>query len=219
MGTTMIVTGAAGALGRAVVARLARDGHDVTALDLAETAPGHGEARYIGGVDLTDGDAVSRAFSGLELHGLVNVAGGFVWETTGDGAPETWEHMFRINLLTAATCCRAALPSLRAQRGAIVNVGALASAKAGAGMGPYAASKAGIARLTESLAEEEKDNGIRVNAVLPSIIDTPANRADMPDAEHDRWVTPEALADVIAFLLSADARAVTGALFPVAGRV
>jgi NAD(P)-dependent dehydrogenase (short-subunit alcohol dehydrogenase family) len=86
-------------------------------------------------------------------------------------------------------------------------------------MGAYAASKAGVARLTESLADEEKDRGIRVNAVLPSILDTPTNRADMPEAEHGRWVTPDALASVILFLLSDDAAAITGACIPVTGRV
>ena len=108
---------------------------------------------------------------------------------------------------------------LRASGGAIVNIGAAASIKAAMGMGAYAASKAGVARLTEALAEELKDAGVRVNAVLPSIIDTPANRKDMPDADFTRWVTPEALANVIAFLLSPEASAVTGALLPVTGRV
>ena len=115
---------------------------------------------------------------------------------------------------------REALPHLlRAQAAGIVNLGALAAQKAGAGMGAYAASKAGVARLTEALAEELKDRGVRVNAVLPSILDTPANRSEMPDADTSRWVSPRALANVIAFLLSDDASAVTGACVPVAGRV
>ncbi|MGL6113365.1 MAG: SDR family oxidoreductase, partial [Rubrivivax sp.] len=115
---------------------------------------------------------------------------------------------------------QAALKHLSLQPAAsIVNVGALAAQKAGAGMGAYAASKAGVARLTEAMAEEFKDRGLRVNAVLPSILDTPANRADMPDADVSRWVSPQALARVIAFLLSEDAAAVTGACIPVAGRV
>jgi NAD(P)-dependent dehydrogenase (short-subunit alcohol dehydrogenase family) len=137
-----------------------------------------------------------------------------------DGDIETWDRMYQMNLRTAVVTSQAALALLRASApSAIVNVGALAAAKAGVGMGAYAASKAGVARLTEALAEELKDAGVRVNAVLPSILDTPANRADMPDADATRWVRPEALAGVVAFLLSHDAEAVTGACIPVAGRV
>ena len=127
--------------------------------------------------------------------------------------------MFHINLATALSMTRAALPHLKSAKGAIVNVGANAAAKAAAGMGAYTASKAGVHKLTESLAEELKDEGVRVNAVLPSILDTPANRADMGEADAARWVTPAALAKVIAFLLSADAAPITGALLPVTGRV
>ncbi len=103
--------------------------------------------------------------------------------------------------------------------GRIVNVGALAALKAGAGMGAYAASKAALLRLTEMLAEELKDRGVTVNAVLPSIIDTPENRKDMPDADVSRWVKPEQIGAVIGFLLSADAQCITGASIPIAGRV
>jgi NAD(P)-dependent dehydrogenase (short-subunit alcohol dehydrogenase family) len=153
------------------------------------------------------------------LHGLANVAGGFNWITVADSDAAEWARLFRLNVLTTLNACKAALPALTAMRGAIVNVGAAGSVKAAAGMGPYAASKAGVSRLTEALAEETKDQGVRVNAVLPTIIDTPTNRADMADAEFDRWVRPEALAEVIAFLLSDRASAITGALLPVAGRV
>ena len=122
--------------------------------------------------------------------------------------------------LTPSSESTSALPHLLASTNAsIVNVGALAAAKAGAGMGAYAASKAGVAKLTEALAEELKDRAVTVNAVLPSIIDTPANRADMPDADFSRWVKPEQIADLIVFLLSDRARAITGALIPIAGRM
>lgn len=153
------------------------------------------------------------------LDGLVNIAGGFAWESVADGSVATWDRMYAMNVKTALVAARALLPLLQASKGAIVNVGAAASLKAGMGMGAYAASKSGVARLTEALAEELKADGVRVNAVLPSIIDTPSNRADMADADFGTWVTPEQLANVIAFLLSPGASAVTGALIPVTGRV
>ncbi|HEX7769606.1 MAG TPA: SDR family oxidoreductase, partial [Dokdonella sp.] len=160
----------------------------------------------------------AQALGGLDA--LVNIAGTFRWETLSDGSPDTWDLLYKVNLRSAVAASKAALPHLRASgSGRIVNIGAGAAAKAGAGMGAYAASKAGVARLTEALAEELKDHGITVNAVLPSIIDTPPNRADMPKADFDRWVKPEQLADVIVFLLSDRAAAVTGALLPVSGRV
>ena len=155
-----------------------------------------------------------------ELSGLVNVAGAFRWGTVQEGELDNWDYLFRVNLKTAVTASKAALPLLTAQEAArIVNIGAGAANKATAGMGPYAASKAAVARLTEALAEEFKETGLTVNAVLPSIIDTPRNRADMPGADVSRWVKPEAIADVIAFLLSRRADAVTGALIPAFGRV
>ncbi|MEW6019792.1 MAG: SDR family oxidoreductase, partial [Pseudomonadota bacterium] len=127
---------------------------------------------------------------------------------------------YAMNVKTAANASRAALPWLRrSAAGRIVNVGAMGAIKSAAGMGAYGASKAGVHRLTESLAEELKGEGITVNAILPSIIDTPANRADMPDADFSAWVSPADLAKVMLFLASPDARAVTGALLPVTGRV
>jgi NAD(P)-dependent dehydrogenase (short-subunit alcohol dehydrogenase family) len=128
--------------------------------------------------------------------------------------------MYELNVKTALNASKAALPYLLASRaGRIVNVGAGAALKAGAGMGAYAAAKAGVARLTEALAAELLDRGVTVNAILPSIIDTPPNRADMPDADFTRWVQPGQIAATIGFLLSADAQAITGASIPVTGRV
>jgi NAD(P)-dependent dehydrogenase (short-subunit alcohol dehydrogenase family) len=173
--------------------------------------------------DLTSADKSTEAFAKIaeqfgSLHALVNIAGGFVWEEIESGTADTWERLFKLNVITTLNASKAALPLLLVDGGAIVNVSAAASMKADAGMGAYAASKAGVSRLTESLAAELKDRGVRVNAVLPSIIDTPLNRADMPKANFDRWVTPQALADVISFLISDRARAVTGALLPVTAR-
>ncbi|MEY4909754.1 MAG: hypothetical protein RL260_3472 [Pseudomonadota bacterium] len=225
----VLVTGGLGVLGLALGRSLAARGARVCLLD--RVAPPDGDMAWPEGVsvlapvDLADAGAVVAALREADerlcgLNALVNVAGGFRWETLADGDIETWDRMYQMNLRTAVVASQAALPLLRAAApSAIVNVGALAAAKAGAGMGAYAASKAGVARLTEALAEELKDAGVRVNAVLPSILDTPANRADMPDADASRWVRPEALAGVIAFLLSRDAEAVTGACIPVAGRV
>jgi NAD(P)-dependent dehydrogenase (short-subunit alcohol dehydrogenase family) len=223
MAGIVAVTGAAGALGRKAVEILAAAGWSVVGIDLGEVAP-DGVALALGGVDLTDEVAVTAAAARIEsevgrLDGLVNIAGGFAWETVADGSVATWDRLYAMNVRTALIASRALLPLLRASQGAIVNIGAAASVKAGAGMGAYAASKSGVARLTEALAEELKDEGVRVNAILPSILDTPANRADMPDADYAKWVSPAQLAGVVAFLLSADATPITGALIPVTGRV
>lgn len=215
----VVVTGGAGALGRTVVKRLVGAGWDVVALDLAAPADLPDGATAAAGVDLTDEAAAVRAFAALgPLAGLVNVAGGFAWEKVEGGGSGTWDRLFALNVKTALHASKAALSGLSAG-GAIVNIGAAAAAKAEVGMAAYAASKAGVARLTESLAAELKPREIRVNAVLPSIIDTPANRADMPGADFSSWVTADELANVIAFLLSDEASGVTGAAIPVTGRV
>jgi len=126
-----------------------------------------------------------------------------------DGSIESWDRMYGMNLRTAAISSKAALSHL-STGGAIVNVGAAAAADAAMGMAPYAASKAGVMALTQVLADELRDKGIRVNAVLPTIIDTPTNRKDMPEADTAAWVKPEAAAKVIAFLLSDESACVTG---------
>jgi NAD(P)-dependent dehydrogenase (short-subunit alcohol dehydrogenase family) len=176
------------------------------------------------GVDLSQKNAASgicdRVFKEMgRIDGLVNLAGGFQWDRLEGNSLESWESMFRVNLLTAVVSCGAVLPYLlRSKRGAIVNIGATGAIKATCGMGAYAASKAGVVKLTEALADEVKDRGIRVNAVLPSILDTPGNRASMPNADFTRWVSPMAIAEAIAFLLSDQARDISGVSLPVAGR-
>jgi NAD(P)-dependent dehydrogenase (short-subunit alcohol dehydrogenase family) len=227
-GKRVVVTGGSGVLGRAVVQTLAADGARVVVIDHA-AAPGGTQApavACIGGIDLAEpaaaADAMERAMQALGggIDALINIAGGFRWETVRAGSLDTWDLMYRINVRTAVAASQAALPHLLASGdGRIVNIGAAGALKAAAGMGAYAASKAGITKLTEALADELKDQGVTVNALLPSIIDTPANRADMPGADSTRWVKPEQLAGTIAFLLSEPARAITGALIPVTGRV
>jgi NAD(P)-dependent dehydrogenase (short-subunit alcohol dehydrogenase family) len=221
------VSGGFGVLGHAVAATLAGYGTTVASIDFA-AAPATGQAAGIhlyGGVDLADEESANSVMGRIvhdlgHLDGLINIAGGFHWEKLEGGALDTWDSMYRINLRTAVAACKSALPYLvKSGKGRIVNIGAMGAIKAGAGMGSYAASKAGVAKLTEALAEELKDQGVTVNAILPSMIDTPRNRIDMPDADFSRWVAPSAIAEVIAFLLSDAAGAVTGALIPVAGRV
>lgn len=219
-----IVTGAAGVLGQAVTQALEDAGYTVSGIDMAPQTGAAGQKNYIGGVNLTDAEATRAAVArALDANGpivaLVNIAGTFRWETVADGSVDTWALLFDVNVRTAVNTVKAALPSLRETHGSVISIGAAGAVKAAAGMGAYAASKSGVAKLTEALAEEEKDNGVRVNAILPSIIDTPANRADMPDASFDRWVAPQKIASVVAFLLSDGASAITGACIPVTGRV
>jgi NAD(P)-dependent dehydrogenase (short-subunit alcohol dehydrogenase family) len=222
-GRTVVVTGALGALGSCVADTLEAQGAKVARLDHAELA----EKRELvfDGLDLTDESATNAAMAAIVqrcggIDGLVNIAGGFTFHTLADAPAKVWDDMFRINLITAVTASRAALAALSASgSGSIVNIGAGAAAKAAAGMGPYAASKAGVAKLTESLAEELAGAGVRVNALLPSTIDTPANRRDMPEADFSSWVQPQDIARAIVFLLSDQSAAITGAAIPVtAGR-
>ena len=221
----VVVTGGFGVLGHAVAEAALAAGAFVALPGREEKSKITEQERLLvlGGVDLTDFAAAKQAFEEVatrfgRIDALANVAGGFRWQTLGDGDLAGWDEQFRMNLLTAATATKAALPYLRASQGAIVNVASAPAKKAGAGMGAYAASKAGVLRLTESLAEEEKNAGVRVNAVLPTIIDTPRNRADMPKANFSRWVKPEEIAKAILFLLSSDATAITGAELLISGR-
>ncbi|MFZ5668730.1 MAG: SDR family NAD(P)-dependent oxidoreductase [Pseudomonadota bacterium] len=219
------ITGGFGTLGRAVGEAALAAGARVALIDAAPDArdPPAG-ALLLAGTDLTSETAAAEAFDRIAaglggLDVLVNVAGGFIWQTVEAGPLGEWEWMFRLNTLTCAVACRAAMPHLLASKsGRIVNVGANGAVRAAAGMGAYAASKAGVHRLTESLAEELKGR-VTVNAVLPSIIDTPANRADMPQADPSLWATPDEVAQAILWLASEAASGVTGALLPVVGRL
>ena len=192
---SFVVTGASGALGKVVAeAALARGarvaGVDHAKSQIARYARPHGARRR----RLSDPaqarqaiDAVVAHFGRLDV--LVNIAGAFSFETIAEGDPKTWQRLYAINVLTALNASRAAIPHLVASSaGRIVNIGAIGALQAGSGMGPYAASKAGVHRLTEALSAELKGK-VTVNAVLPSTIDTPANRASMPKADFAKWVT------------------------------
>jgi len=224
-GKVIVITGALGALGRVVVDTAVARGARVAGIDHAAShAAATAERIELGGVDLSDRAQAKKAIDTAAAHfgkldALVNIAGGFTYETVTDGDIASWQRMHALNLLTALNASHAAIPHLaKSPAGRIVNIGAMGALQAGAGMGPYAASKAGVHRLTEALAAEHKGK-ITVNAVLPSTIDTAANRADMPKSDFSKWVRPQELAEVILFLVSDAASAVTGALIPVAGRV
>jgi NAD(P)-dependent dehydrogenase (short-subunit alcohol dehydrogenase family) len=225
----VVVTGGLGTLGRAVARAFETAGSrvaviDHTAVPAADAAKASDRYLPVGQVDLTQLEHAERAMQSIvakfgRIDVLVNIAGGFRWQTLADGDLAGWDQMYAVNLKTAVVASKAAVPFiLKSAAGRVINIGAAAAAKAAAGMGAYAASKSGVLRLTESLSEEVKDRGVTVNAVLPGTIDTPQNRKDMPDADKSKWVVPEAIAEVVVFLASSAARAVTGAAIPVFGR-
>ena len=225
MGKVLVITGALGALGKVVVEAALARGARIAGIDRAASqGPATQERIELGGVDLSDAAQARHAINAAAAHfgkmdGLLNIAGGFAFETVAEGDGKTWQRMYALNVLTALNASRAALPHLLKSNAArVVNVGAIGALLAGNGMGAYAASKAGVHRLTEALAAEWKGK-IAVNAVLPSIIDTEANRASMPNEDFAKWVRPQELAEVMLFLASESASAVTGALIPVSGRV
>jgi NAD(P)-dependent dehydrogenase (short-subunit alcohol dehydrogenase family) len=224
-GKVIVITGASGALGNVVADTARARGAKVAGIDhAAATSAATPDLLQLGGVDLSDPAQATKAIDAAAAHfgkldALVNIAGAFSYEAVADGDPKTWQRLHAINVMTALNASRAAIPHLvDTGAGRIVNIGALGAVQASAGMGPYAASKAGVHRLTEALAAELKGK-VTVNAVLPSTIDTSANRRDMPSADFTSWVRPDELANVILFLASDAASAVTGALLPVRGRV
>lgn len=229
-GKTLVITGGFGSLGSAAGALAIQRGANVALVDRAPTAVFKQASAYstngmmLGDVDITNIDDATKAMAAVAerfgaIDGILNIAGGFVWETFADNELGNWDFMYQINVKTCVTATRAVLPHLLKNGGAIVCISAGPAVKGALGMAPYAASKAGVARFAESLSEEVKDKNVRVNAVMPSIIDTPANRKDMPDADYSKWVSPEDLSKVLLFLVSDEARAITGALIPVFNKV
>lgn len=222
-GKVVVITGGFGVLGRAAGQAAREAGAKPVLIDYAPVPEDLHNMIALGGVDLTKADAAAAAIAaardvGGRIDALFNIAGGFAWSSVADSSLELWEKMFAINTKTALNASRATLPHLIETKGAIVNVGANGAVRAGAGFGAYAASKQGVHKLTEAMADELKGK-VRVNAVLPSVLDTAQNRKDMPDADFGAWVAPASLAKVMLFLASDEARDITGALIPVTGRV
>ena len=233
MGTdrdVVCITGAAGNLGAATAAWFGRQGARLVLLDRDAEAL---QSRYgtladavLLPVDLLDREAAVQAVAQAlprvhHIDVLCHLAGGFHMGEPVHATPaQAWDFMMDLNARSFIHMAAAVVPHMRRQqRGSIVAVAAAGGLKGGASMGAYAASKSALMRLVESMSAELRDDGINVNAVLPSIIDTPPNRGAMPDADFSRWVAPEALAEVIGFLASNAAWAVHGALVPVLGRV
>jgi NAD(P)-dependent dehydrogenase (short-subunit alcohol dehydrogenase family) len=225
-GKNVLITGAHGNLGRAVAQPFAQAGARVVLLDRhAAPLPEAGTGHLALQADLLDagqlGEAVAQAIQACgRIDVVCNLAGGFsMGPSVHETSANAWNHLFDMNVGTVLNMARAVVPHmLAAGGGAIVNVGANSAARGLAQMGAYCAAKDALARVTESMSAELRDQGIRVNAVLPSVLDTPENRQAMPDADATRWVSLDALADVILFLASDAARAVQGALVPVVNR-
>lgn len=221
---TVLVTGACGIVGTALWQTLTQAGYNVIGVDMANELPfENAKVDFRGGIDLSNEAAVvglaeTLKQEGYALNGLVNIAGGFVWEEALSGDSSTWTRMFQINLMTALNACKAMAPLLT-NPGAIINIGAAAADKASAGMGAYTASKSAVIKLSEALNEELRAHGVRVNVISPTIVDTPTNRNDMPDAAFDDWVSPAQIADLTAFLLSDAALAINGENIRIRGKV
>jgi NAD(P)-dependent dehydrogenase (short-subunit alcohol dehydrogenase family) len=229
---TVVVTGAAGNLGRAVASAFAAQGANLVLIDLKRealeaaygTENSEGEQRLFLAANLLEQAQVNQALAtAIERFGridvLCNLAGGFrMGDAVHESSDQNWDFLFNLNSRTLLHTSRAIVPHmLQAGGGKIINVGAFAAQKGQAQMGLYTAAKSVVIRLTESMAAELRTKNINVNCVLPTIIDTPENRAAMPDADPANWVAPEALADVVVFLASDAARAVHGAALPVTG--
>lgn len=229
MNCTAIVTGGTGGLGAAVVSRLLDSGWRVVVPWVAEREVARIERRdglELVRADLFDPAAVTevvktaRSGDAPPLRGLVNLVGGFA---AGGRVHETpvdeFEKQLRLNLRGTYLMTQAVLAAmLQEGGGSIVCVGTRAAFQPFSGAAGYIASKAAVIAFAQAVAVEYRDDGVRCNAIIPSVIDTPANRASMPNADHERWVKPEAIASVIAFLLSRESEPTSGAAIPVYGR-
>jgi NAD(P)-dependent dehydrogenase (short-subunit alcohol dehydrogenase family) len=223
----VVITGGAGALGTAIVARLIEAGAlcHVPCLDEAEAARfrlrDHKQVTATVTGSLADEAAIEKLYGGIApLWASIHTVGGFAAAPLRDTEVKTIRQQFEMNLLSCILCCRAAVRAMTGTGGRIVNVAARPALewRSGAGMTAYTASKAGVAALTAALAEEVAKDGILVNAVAPSIMDTPANRQAMPKADHALWPKVEEVAATIAFLASPENLVTRGAIAPVYGK-
>jgi NAD(P)-dependent dehydrogenase (short-subunit alcohol dehydrogenase family) len=227
-GRIAVVTGAAGALGQVVADELLQAGARVAVLDreqgrLAERFP-ENESTLPVAADLTDPASVKTAVGRIRerfggIHLLANVAGGFgMGPHVQDTEDAAWDRMMSLNARSVFHMCREVIPvMLEGGFGRVVNVSARVALEPKGRMSPYVASKAAVLALTQSIAAENKQTPVNVNCILPGTVDTPQNRADMPDSDFSKWVTTAALSDVILFLMSEAARSVNGAAVPVYG--
>ncbi|MEQ9618667.1 MAG: SDR family NAD(P)-dependent oxidoreductase [Deltaproteobacteria bacterium] len=227
-----IITGGTGALGKGVLSVFLELGANVFSTyrsdkELAECADlkeKHGDRVQFFKADVTSAADVSQLVTKTletfsRIDALVNIVGGFSQAPISETDEEAWDKMMNLNLKTAFLCSKAVLSRMMESGGGrIVNIASRPALKGSAGMGAYGASKAGVLNLTQSMADELREHNINVNAIVPGTIDTPANRKSMPDADHSKWVAPEDIGRVIAFLCSDGARAVSGAAVPVYGR-
>jgi NAD(P)-dependent dehydrogenase (short-subunit alcohol dehydrogenase family) len=221
----VVVTGGTGALGRAVVGRLVEAGARVHVPVYAEEElegfpyRNHDAVQLHEGLDLRVEADASRLFSATtSLYASIHIAGGFAMGSLASTSLNTWDHLIRMNATTCFLSCREAVKAMAGREGRIVNVAARPVLVPTGQMTAYAASKAAVAALTLSLAEELSESSIWVNAIVPSIIDTPANRAAMPNVDHNAWPTPKQIAETIAFLASPQNAVTRGALVPVYGK-
>jgi NAD(P)-dependent dehydrogenase (short-subunit alcohol dehydrogenase family) len=218
----ILITGASGGLGNAVVEAFLRTGATVYGADLSWKRQPHGSERFhaveANLVQAADCDRVAREASPVEA--LVHLVGGFGGgQPVADTADEVWNQMLDLNLRSAYSIFRAVLPQMvKAGHGRIVAVGSRAAVEPMANFAAYSVSKAALVTLVKTVALEVKDAGVTANVILPSVIDTPANRAAMPTADPAKWVTPESIAGLLVWLVSDGARDVNGAAIPIYGR-